>query len=158
LGVRHWRTSHERQIESSLISEVIATPAEIEKPVFATTFAVRTAARVEIVRVEEVLWIAASQDYVELHTKRSTHLLRETLPSLMERLNGDEFMRIHRSRVVRIDQIRELTPLENGEYRIALRDGSEHRSSRTYARAVTAWVRSGTVELTIRSPGRSRQL
>lgn len=161
LGIRVWRSSHERQIESSstsdltsdLISEATAAPSQIEEPVLATTLAVRTGARVEIVRVDEVLWIAASQDYVELHTKRSTHLLRETLTSLVRRLDRAEFMRIHRSRVVRIDQIRELTPLENGEYRIKLYDGSEHRSSRTYAPAVTEWMRSGTGESTIRQSG-----
>jgi len=149
LGVRHWRTLHERQIESSLISNATAAPSQIEKPVLATTFAVRTGSRLEIVRVDEVLWIAASRDYVELHTKSSTRLLRETLTSLVQRLDRTEFIRIHRSRIVRIDQIRELIPLENGEYRIKLYDGSEHRSSRTYAPAVTEWMRSGTGESAI---------
>ena len=48
--------------------------------------------------------------------------------------------RIHRSRIVRWDQIVELSGQENGEYVVKLRDGSEHRSSRTYSGALDNWV------------------
>ena len=116
------------------------------KPVFATTFAVRTGNRLEMVSVDRVLWIAASRDYVELHTKSSTHLLRDTMTSLVLRLDPSQFKRIHRSRIVRTDQIETLTPLENGEFRVKLHDGSEHRSSRTYASVLTEWMRSGAGE------------
>lgn len=85
-----------------------------------------------------------SKDYAELHTARSIHLLRETMTALTQRLDPKEFMRVHRSRIIRIHQIRELIPLENGEYRIRLKDGTEHRSSRTYAGTLAEWMRCST--------------
>lgn len=48
----------------------------------------------------------------------------------------------HRSRIVRLDQIVELVTHENGQYAIKLRDGSQHRSSRTYTQALEAWLHS----------------
>jgi len=147
LGVRQWNALQEAQNSgSSLLDGKTTKVLEVERPVLATTFAVKTGTRVEIVPVETVLWIAASRDYVELHTERSTHLLRDTMASMAQRLDHTLFMRIHRSRIVRVDQIRELLPLDNGEYRIKLHDGTEHRSSRTYANALAEWMRSGTGE------------
>lgn len=63
------------------------------------------------------------------------------MASLTQRLDQGEFMRVHRSRIVRVSQIRELVPLDNGEYRIRLQDGTEHRSSRTYAGVLSEWMR-----------------
>ncbi len=147
LGVRQSNALQEsRKSLIPTLPGVAAKLSEVERPALATTFAVRNGNRVEIVPVETVLWIAASKDYVELHTQRSTHLLRDTMTSMAQRLDHKQFMRIHRSRIVRVDQIRELIPLDNGEHRIKLHDGSEHRSSRTYANALAEWMRSGTGE------------
>ena len=105
------------------------------------SFAVRTGLRTKIVSQEDVLWISAAGDYVELHTKtEKVHLLRGTMTALEETLDLARFMRIHRSRIVRRDQIVEVMSEDNGEYLIKLRDGSEHRCSRTYSRILTSWI------------------
>jgi LytTr DNA-binding domain len=109
---------------------------------YAARFAIRTGSRIQVVSQENVLWISAARDYVELHTRAGTHLLRETMRSLQQRLDPARFVRIHRSRIVRWDQIVELSGLENGEYSVKLRDGSEHRCSRTYSGALDNWVGS----------------
>jgi hypothetical protein len=148
LGVRQW-TALQQSLKPTpqQLAEQTNLLAKIEPPVYATTFAARIGNRVEIVPVDKVLWIASSRDYVELHTASSTHLLRETMSSMVHKLDPGQFMRIHRSRILRIDQIRELTPLDNGEYRIKLHDGSEHRASRSYAPALAQWMRFGAGEL-----------
>jgi two-component system, LytTR family, response regulator len=109
-----------------------------------SSFAIRTGLRTKIVSQEEVVWISAAGDYVELHGRMgATHLLRETMSALEERLDPAKFIRIHRSRIVRRDQIAEVISEDNGEYVIKLRDGSEHRCSRTYSRVLKAWLQSG---------------
>ena len=109
-----------------------------------SSFAIRTGLRTKIVSQEEVLWISAAGDYVELHTRTgAVHLLRETMSALEERLDSATFLRIHRSRIVRRDQIAEVISEDDGEYVIKLRDGSEHRCSRTYSRTLTSWLQSG---------------
>jgi hypothetical protein len=148
LGVRQWNALQASPIiEHTSVSTEAVTQREIDEPVLATTFAVRTGDRLEIVPVDTVLWIAATGDYMELHTKSSIHLLRDTMTSLAQRLDRTQFIRIHRSRIVRIDQIHKLILIENGEYRVELHDGSKHRSSRTYANTLTEWMRLGTGEL-----------
>jgi two-component system, LytTR family, response regulator len=103
-------------------------------------FNVRSGTRLQIVLAEEIEWVGAAGDYAELHVRGRTHLLRETMRSLAAKLNPEKFMRIHRSRIVRKACIREFRSIENREYRIKLSDGSEHRSSRTYAEEIDAWL------------------
>lgn len=118
----------------------IAAPPQ--HPELARRFIVRTGSRIEVVLEEAVLWFSAAGDYVELHTATGTYLVRETMRRLQDSLDAAVFVRIHRSRIVRWNQIVELIVLENGEYRVRLKDGSEHRSSRTYATLLTEWLSS----------------
>jgi two-component system, LytTR family, response regulator len=108
---------------------------------YAARFTVRTGTRIHVVLVEDIEWIGSTGDYAELHTRARTHLLRETMGSLEQRLDPNEFLRIHRSRIVRAACIRELRSIENREYIVTLTDGSQHRSSRTYAGRLERWLR-----------------
>ncbi|HTW84480.1 MAG TPA: LytTR family DNA-binding domain-containing protein [Candidatus Sulfotelmatobacter sp.] len=107
---------------------------------YASHFAVRTGSRIQIVLVEEIEWIAASGDYTELHVRGRSHLLREAMNSLERKLDPVTFLRIHRSRIVQVRCITELRSIDNGEYSVTLSDGSEHRSSRTYAKRLDSWL------------------
>jgi two-component system, LytTR family, response regulator len=110
---------------------------------FASRFAVRTGSRIQVVLVEDIEWIAAAGDYTELHANGRTHLLRETMTSLEQKLDPAMFLRIHRSRIVRKSSILELRAIDNREFTVRLSDGSQHRSSRTYADRVEGWLSSG---------------
>lgn len=108
-------------------------------------FLVRTGQRIQVVPTEDIAWIASAGDYVELHTQNATHLLRETMQSLGQKLDQTKFARIHRSRIVNLSRILELRGIENREYIVKLSDGSLHRSSRTYAPQLERWLHSGKV-------------
>jgi two-component system, LytTR family, response regulator len=109
----------------------------------ASRFIVRTGSRIQIVLVEDIDWIGAAGDYTELHVRGRSHLLRETMNSLVQKLDPTEFLRIHRSRIVRTACIVELSAVDNREYLIKLTDGSQHRSSRTYAEKLDRWLTHG---------------
>ncbi len=66
----------------------------------ASRFAVQTGSRIQVVAAEDVEWIGAAGDYVELHVNGCSFLLRETMASLEQRLDPAKFIRIHRSRIV----------------------------------------------------------
>jgi two-component system LytT family response regulator len=70
-------------------------------------------------------------------------LVRETLGALEQKLDPSQFLRIHRSRIVRLGCIRELRSMGSREYVAKLVDGTEHRSSRTYADRLERWLSSG---------------
>lgn len=104
---------------------------------------VHTGQRTQIVLVEDIEWISAAGEYTELHVRGRSHLLRETMSSLQGRLDPTAFIRIHRSRIVRTKCIVELRSVDNREHVVTLSDGSEHRSSRTYAPPLEQWLASG---------------
>lgn len=110
---------------------------------YVSRFTVQTGSRIQIVLAEDVEWIGAAGDYVELHVSRRSYLLRETMASLEQKLNPSNFLRIHRSRIVHTASILELRSIENREFMVRLSDGSEHRSSRTYADRLEHWLSSG---------------
>jgi two-component system LytT family response regulator len=110
---------------------------------YASRFTVQTGSRIQIVLAEDVEWIRAAGDYVELHVTGRSHLLRETMTALEKKLDPAKFLRIHRSRIVQTGNIVELRSLENREFAVKLSDGSEHRSSRTYADRLDEWLSSG---------------
>jgi two-component system LytT family response regulator len=110
---------------------------------YASRFTVQTGSRMQIVLAEDVEWIGAAGDYVELHVSGRSYLVRETMASLERRLDPAKFLRIHRSRIVQTGGILELRSIENREFTVRLSDGSEHRSSRTYADRLEDWLSSG---------------
>ncbi len=102
------------------------------QPKPALRLAVKTEGRVLLVRTADVDWIEAADNYVVLHAGPQTHLLRETLTSIESRLDSARFLRISRSTIVNIEQIRELQPLFHGEHVVILRDGTRLTLSRTH--------------------------
>ena len=97
--------------------------------------AVRSMNRIVIVQVADIIRLEAEDNYVRIWTDRP-HLHKETLTGLMARLDPAKFLRIHRSRAVNLDAVRELRPLSHGEYLMVLCDGTELTSGRTYKRDV----------------------
>ena len=75
--------------------------------------------------VADIHWIGAEENYVRICTQTETHLLRETMSRLEEKLDPEMFLRVHRSSIVNLDRVRELQPWFRGDYRIVLRDGTE---------------------------------
>jgi two-component system LytT family response regulator len=97
-----------------------------------TRLVVKSAGRIVFLRVEEIDWVEAADNYVRVHAGRESHLLRETLQSLESRLSPGKFLRIHRSTLVNLDRIRELRPIFHGDYLVRLNDGTELTLSRNY--------------------------
>jgi two-component system LytT family response regulator len=100
-----------------------------------TRFLVRVGRKVVLVNADEVEWIEAADNYVQLHTAAGHHLLRETMKNLEKRLDPDAFVRIHRSAMVNLARIAELRPLPSGDYSVRLRSGATVSLSRRYREA-----------------------
>ena len=105
---------------------------------YASRFAVRIGHRVSFVDATDIDWIEAMGDYAGLHVGGKVHLLRERLHQLARRLDPAQFMRIHRSTIVRVDRIVEMEALSNRDSLLRLRDGTPLRASRTYGDALRA--------------------
>jgi two-component system LytT family response regulator len=94
--------------------------------------AVRSSGKVFFVRMDDIDWVEAADNYVVLHLGAETHILRETMNSIQGRLDSAKFIRVHRSRIVNVERIKELQPWFHGEYMIVLNDGTQLTLSRSY--------------------------
>ena len=83
-----------------------------------------------IVPIHEVQRLSAAGNYVEVHTASRRHLVRATLSRLAQRLDPGEFLRVHRSHLVRVGFIVGIAPWAHGDMKLSLRDGSEVMLSR----------------------------
>jgi len=93
---------------------------------------IRDRDRVLLIDVSDIDWVGADGDYVRIHAAGKSHLLRDTMAAMEERLDPATFVRIHRSAIVNVDRIRELRPYSSREYSVILRDGTRLRLSRRY--------------------------
>jgi two-component system LytT family response regulator len=95
-------------------------------------FVVRRGNAHYFVPVEEVDWIDAADNYLQLHSGDRTHLWRGTMKDAEDQLDPAKFVRVHRSAIVAVDRITSIT-MSNASYVIELRSGMRLRSSRNYA-------------------------
>lgn len=93
---------------------------------------IREAQGMYFVAVTDVDRLEADGNYVAVVAGGRRHLVREAMHVLEARLDPAEFVRVHRSHVVRIDRIRRLEPCGHGEYELTLVDGTRLTSSRSY--------------------------
>ena len=88
--------------------------------------------RVVFLPVDEILWIEAANKYVVIHTATGTHISRQTIQGLEDKLDPREFVRTHRSTLVRKAAVRGLHPLFHGDYIVKLANGAEVTLSRSF--------------------------
>jgi two-component system LytT family response regulator len=93
---------------------------------------VKSAGKIFFLRTDEIDWVEASGNYVRVHVGAESHLLRETMASLETKLDPDRFVRIHRSRIVNMERIKEMQPWFNGEFVVILTSGVRLTLSRGY--------------------------
>ncbi len=105
---------------------------QTNKPQYLRRIPVKSAQQTILVLTEDIDWIGAAGNYLELHCGEEVHLIRERLHRLEPKLNPDQFIRIHRSTVVNIDRIKSLHSMFNGDYVLVLHNGVKLNLSRTY--------------------------
>ncbi|MBS0221594.1 MAG: LytTR family transcriptional regulator [Proteobacteria bacterium] len=107
-----------------------AVPPEAVRP---ERFAVRKRGGNEVVvDVADIDWIEASGNYAILHVGGETFEIRSSLTKLEGELDPKRFVRVHKSHLVNIARVAEVTPWVSGDWRIRLQDGAEVNLSRRY--------------------------
>jgi two-component system LytT family response regulator len=120
------------QAPDNLEERLVSLIRDLNEKKYLERIVVKTAGRVFFLKTDEIDWIEAAGNYLELHVGRATHLIRETMHGIEGKLDPSKFLRIHRSVIVQIDRIKEMHPMFSGDYAVMLRDGSELSMSRTF--------------------------
>jgi two-component system LytT family response regulator len=97
---------------------------------------VRSVGRIEQILVSDILWIESAGNYVELHLAERTVLHRITLNRIETLLAPADFLRVHRSAIVRRSEIARLDTVGDGSYRLTLRCGATVGVSERYLGAL----------------------
>lgn len=142
--VRAHRIGEVQEQLRGLLNEVVvpgggAHSARSEQPstrAYERRLAVPGRTGVSLVDVQALDWVEAAGDYARLHVGEESHLLRATMAELEGRLDPGEFVRIHRSAIVRLDRVQTLRSDSHGDYLAVLEGGTCLRVGRTYRDAV----------------------
>jgi two-component system LytT family response regulator len=111
---------------SALLEDLKPDPKQTER------IAVKSGGRIVFLRLSEVDWVEAADNYVKLHVGNDSHLLRNTMNAFETRLPKESFLRISRSAIVNVEHIKELHPMFHGEYVVVLRNGTRLTLTRGY--------------------------
>jgi two-component system LytT family response regulator len=131
--LRHAREALERRRAGDLGRRLLALVHDVKPDApRVERLVVKSGGRVFFLRTDEIDWIEAAGNYVRLHLGTESHLFRETMNRMESRLDTRRFARIHRSRIVNTERIKELQPWFNGDYVVILRDGQRLTLSRGY--------------------------
>lgn len=106
------------------------------RPKIAERLAVKTRGELVFLSVADVDWIESVSYYACLHVGGNTHVLRRSLLELERELDGERFMRIHRSIIVNLERIHKLELQDGGDYEVILRSGDRLRLSRRFRRSL----------------------
>src|SRR5690606_3322383 len=99
----------------------------VERP---ERFLVRKLGREFLVAAAEVEWLQAAGNYVNLRVRGHDYPLRSTMAAIEAQLDPASFARIHRSYIVDLGQVASIEPLDSGDARVHLRDGTARPCSR----------------------------
>jgi len=105
------------------------------------SFEVKDRGRVHQIRADDVLWIQSESNYVHLHLKEGSFLYRSTMNETASSLDPQRFLRIHRSHIVNVAQVKSVRYLNrNNEFEFLLKNGHRLTSARSYRDRIAEYL------------------
>ncbi len=92
---------------------------------------VKTGSRIKVIPVHKINYLEAQDDYVMIYTSEGKHLKNSTMRFFEAHLDPGQFIRVHRSYVIRIDQVEQLEPYAKDSYVIKLKNGATIKVSKS---------------------------
>ena len=107
---------------------------EVEEDVL-ERIVVKNGTQIKLIPVQQVIYLEAYDDYVKIHTKEGMFLKNKTMSSFEKQLDAKQFVRVHRSFIIKVDQLAKIEPMEKESYRGMLLNGDKVNISKSgYAR------------------------
>lgn len=88
--------------------------------------------RIAFVNPADIQYIEASGYYIELYAEGKKFLLRESLAGMLDKLDQERFVRIHRSVVIHTGFLEEINNIGLGDVEVCMKDGRAFRVSKSY--------------------------
>jgi len=105
---------------------------EVTKPVGCNFITVKSVGKIEFIDYNDIIWLYASANYIEIFLDGRSILHRESLTNLEKKFKNTQFARVHRSSIINLNKIKSIES-ENGKYNsITLTNGHNVKLSKTY--------------------------
>jgi hypothetical protein len=99
-------------------------------------FLVRKLRKEFLIAATDIEWLQAQGNYIGIHVNGHDYLLRSTLSDFLGQLDPARFVQVHRSYAANLDRVAEIEPLDSGDARLRMKDGSQVPCSRRYRAAL----------------------
>lgn len=100
-------------------------------------YPVKSGGKIRLIPLKELLWIQSDHNDVKIGTTGDILSQRSTLTAMEEALPATDYVRVHKSFIIRKDALKEIEPLPNGEFILTLTSGKKIPTGRTYRSALT---------------------
>lgn len=115
---------------------------------YTTRIVFKSRGRILFLPVSDIRWIGAEENYVRICTKAETHLLRQTMTDLEEKLDPEMFARVHRSAIVNLQYVKEVRTESRRDFSVLLVSGQKIPMSRSYhARILQSFKGAGASQV-----------
>ena len=114
-----------KQQVQALLQSAPASPANSERIV------VKAGSTIKIIPTADVIYLEAYDDYVKIHTPDGVFLKNKTMQFFENSLDERQFVRVHRSFIVKVPEITKLQPYEKDSYRVIIKSGESLPVSKT---------------------------
>jgi len=122
------------------LSQIINNTKLSHESQYESHISIKDRGQITILDVKSIEWIDAAGDYMCLHADGATHILRETMKNMEKRLDPEIFQRVHRSTIINMGMVKELTPTSGGKYTLTLQSGNELQVSRNYREVLAKFL------------------
>lgn len=113
-------------LDAAQLRNAAKTPGQ-----FAERIVVKDGTRVHIIPIKQLDFVEAQEDYVAIHSAGKTYLKQQTISSLEESLNPSQYIRVHRSYIVSLEQVSKIEPYSKDSRIAVLKSGAQVPVSRT---------------------------
>jgi len=120
-AVQKW-LQQRNQTEIKANTQTLLTE-EIRQPEERNRIVVREGSNIRIIPVHEIQYIEAYDDYVKIFTQKEMFLKKKTMSFYEQSLDASQFVRVHRSYIIHLQQLTKIEPLEKETYLALLKSG-----------------------------------
>ncbi|HTV08674.1 MAG TPA: LytTR family DNA-binding domain-containing protein [Candidatus Aquilonibacter sp.] len=135
-------TSVQRAVQQIHAKQVpaLSQSSEATAAQYAKRIVFKSRGRILFLPVGSIRWIGAEENYVRICTDSESHLLREPIGRMEEKLDPQMFLRVHRSSIVNLQYVKEVRTETGGESVVVLLSGQKLAMSRSYRTRINEWL------------------
>jgi len=115
-----------------LLEDLLKKQAVTSLQSYYTKMLIKSNGRLIVVQSDDIDWIEAWGDYVRLHCNGKSHIVRKKIGDIQTKLDQQRFLRISRSAIININRVKEMEPMNHGDYLVTLQDSTRLNLSRNY--------------------------